>query len=111
MARSPFSTMRLALRTRPSVIDALLSDTTSSDNTAVGDIAMLNNVDGGSNTAVGVAALRDNISGINNCALGRGALRFTTGSDNIAIGREAGANHRLRAITLFPSASLAMLCL
>ena len=51
---------------------------------------MLNNVDGGSNTAVGVAALRDNVSGINNHAFGRGALRFTTGSDNIGIGREAG---------------------
>jgi hypothetical protein len=51
---------------------------------------MLSNVDGSSNTAIGAAALRANISGSNNQAFGRGALRFCTGSNNIAIGREAG---------------------
>ena len=49
-------------------------------------------MDGGSNTAVGAAALRNNVSGGNNQAFGRGALRNATGSDNIGIGREAGAN-------------------
>ena len=55
-------------------------------------------MDGTSNTAVGAAALRDNISGDDNQAFGRGALRFTTGNDNIGIGREAGANQTYRAI-------------
>jgi hypothetical protein len=71
---------------------ALSNNTGTVDNTAVGFFALLNTVDGSSNTAIGAAALRDNVSGINNCALGRGALRFITGSGNIGIGREAGAN-------------------
>jgi len=69
---------------------ALSNNTGTVDNTAVGFFALLNNLGGSSNTAVGAAALRDNVSGINNQAFGRGALRNSTGSNNIAIGREAG---------------------
>jgi uncharacterized coiled-coil protein SlyX len=71
---------------------AMISNTTGFTNTAVGLFALQNNVDGNSNTAVGAAALQNNISGSSNQAFGRGALRFATGSNNIAIGREAGAN-------------------
>ena len=46
---------------------------------------------GSSNTALGAAALLNNVVGFDNQAVGRGALRFSTGNQNIAIGREAGS--------------------
>ena len=70
---------------------ALGNTTIGIDNTAVGLGALQNNTLGSSNTALGSAALLNNVFGFDNQAVGRGALRFSTGNQNIAIGREAGS--------------------
>jgi hypothetical protein len=59
-------------------------------NTALGDLALLNNTTGSANTAVGRNALWLNSSGAGNVAVGRQALgNNTTGSQNTAVGTNA----------------------
>jgi hypothetical protein len=70
----------------------LLFNTTGSDNTAVGAAALLNNTEGFANTANGVNALFSNTTGGSNTAIGFGTLFSNTGSLNIALGINAGAN-------------------
>ena len=70
----------------------LLFNTTGSDNTAVGAAALLNNTEGFANTANGVNALFSNTTGGSNTAIGFGTLFSNTGSLNIALGVNAGAN-------------------
>ena len=70
---------------------ALQNTTIGIDNVAVGLAALQNNTLGSSNVALGASALLNNVTGLDNQAVGRGALRFSTGNQNIAIGREAGS--------------------
>jgi hypothetical protein len=71
---------------------ALFNNTNNDNNTATGKFALSSNTIGSGNTANGVSALDQNISGINNTALGNSALASSTGSGNIAVGFQAGAN-------------------
>jgi hypothetical protein len=72
--------------------EALYSNTTGDDNTAIGSYRPLYaNTTGARNVAVGRQALGLNTTGINNCAVGRFALRnCTTGTENTALGTDAG---------------------
>jgi hypothetical protein len=79
--------------------DALLNNTPfGNDNTAVGFHALFSNTNGTTNTAVGRGALSSNTAGNLNTAIGLYALRSNTtgfdntatGSDNIAVGNDAG---------------------
>ena len=64
--------------------------TTGSDNTAVGNNALLENTTGCWNTAVGGIALQINTTGTRNTALGwESAYNNTTGDCNTALGRSA----------------------
>jgi len=88
---------------------ALFNNINGDSNTAVGRLALLNNTDGLANTATGAVALRNNTTGDANAALGMfslftnstgsrntvigvESLKRNNGSDNIAIGYEAGMN-------------------
>src|SRR5215469_1668004 len=74
---------------------ALIDNQTGDFNTATGTGALQANVGGDANTATGTAALSDNTSGINNTANGVNALFFnTTGHDNTADGLNALLNNR-----------------
>jgi hypothetical protein len=65
----------------------LSSNTTGSDNTAIGSGALENNGIGNDNTATGFEVLASNTSGTANTASGLHAMQFnTTGSDNTASG-------------------------
>lgn len=83
---------------------SLETNTSGGANTAVGAFT-LNVSDGGSsNTAVGIGALQSLQIGNRNVAIGAGALSTTVGSlatsngsNNVAIGFEAGLNNRGRA--------------
>ena len=71
--------------------DALLDLTTGTDNTALGFNALLSDTTGTHNTAVGSSALYAN-QGSNNCAIGAAALGANTtnsGSNNTAVGMDA----------------------
>ena len=89
--------------------NALYSNTTASYNTASGDSALFSNTTGGHNTASGVEALQENTTGVantacganallnnaagnNNTAGGAFALFSNTGSNNVAVGYQAGGN-------------------
>jgi hypothetical protein len=73
-----------------------LSQNTASNNTAVGDQALVNNTNGTENTATGTAALFKNTSGNNNTADGLDALfSNTTGSNNTAHGLLALENNTI----------------
>jgi len=70
--------------------DALLSNTTGSQNVAVGFQALFSNTTGSLNTAIGLNALAYNTTGENNTATGLQALLLnTTGSFNTATGVSA----------------------
>ncbi len=74
-------------------VQALLSNTTGSNNVADGLDALLNNTTGIQNTANGQGALYHNNTGNNNTANGDEALSSnTTGGNNIALGDFAGDN-------------------
>ena len=76
--------------TRPSVLEALNSDTTGNFNTAVGDSALKLNTTGGANTAIGLDALVFNDTGDSNTATGANALfSNTAGIENTATGTDA----------------------
>jgi len=68
----------------------LQSNTTASNNTAVGTSALQLNTTGANNVAVGSAALTSNTTASFNTAVGKDALaNNTTGSENTAIGYNA----------------------
>ena len=86
---------------------ALYTNTTGSDNVAVGwqsmyantngyegvalgSQALYSNTSGQRNTAIGHNVLRSNSTGNDNCGVGWYALRVTTGSNNTALGSAAG---------------------
>ena len=71
---------------------ALHNNTSGAQNTATGYEALLANDSGMNNTATGYLSLNQNISGGGNTAIGAGALFTTTGSENIGIGINSGAN-------------------
>src|SRR5438270_89124 len=71
---------------------ALYQNTTASNNTADGAFALSFNTTGTQNTAIGAFALYNNTSANNNAAEGFQALLHNTGSNNIAMGSNAGAN-------------------
>ena len=67
--------------------DALISNTGGDDNTAVGYNALFSNTDGSFNTAIGFLALSRNTGGDDNTAVGFTALYLnTTGVQNTATG-------------------------
>jgi endosialidase-like protein len=72
--------------------DGALADNTAGFNTAVGTGALHDNTTGISNTALGASALGNNTTGSENTALGLFALIDASGSNNIGIGNDAGAN-------------------
>lgn len=66
----------------------------SSENTAVGNKALMSNTNGYFNTAVGFRALKDNSVGEFNTAIGHGALTSNLGGfENTAVGRAALSNN------------------
>lgn len=71
---------------------ALQHNTEGLANTAIGADALGNNTTGDANAAVGVDALFNNSTGIKNTAIGVESLKRNNGSDNIALGYEAGMN-------------------
>jgi hypothetical protein len=72
---------------------ALISNTTGADNTANGYQALYHNTIGNANTALGKNALVGNTEGVNNTATGDDALpNNTTGNNNTAIGYATLAN-------------------
>lgn len=70
---------------------ALSSNTTGSGNMAMGHQALFNNHDGSVNTAIGWNALLQNISGSDNIALGANAGSLITGDHNIVIADSGAA--------------------
>ena len=76
-----------AFKTRPTVVVALLNNTTGTNNTATGFQALMANTTGGFNTAVGLNALVNNTGGSSNTALGDSAgFNVTTADHVICIG-------------------------
>ena len=71
---------------------ALNNNTSGANNTATGNLALATNTGGNSNTANGFQALFNNINGSFNTADGFGALFNCTGTGNIGVGPNAGAN-------------------
>jgi len=68
----------------------MLSNTTGSKNSAIGDVALYRNTTGNNNAASGANALQENTIGGNNTANGAFALfNNTTSSDNTATGFQA----------------------
>jgi hypothetical protein len=75
-------------------VDALVFNSTGSNNTATGLNALFSNTTGNNNTAIGSDTLSSNITGDFNVAVGPAALLdSTTGNFNIAIGVNALANN------------------
>jgi hypothetical protein len=71
---------------------ALERNTTGSGNTAIGLSALSSNTSAFGNTGSGVNALDRNTTGCCNTASGHSALANNTGTNNIAIGFDAGLN-------------------
>ncbi len=71
---------------------ALYSNTTANSNTATGSSTLGFNTTGYRNTAIGDAALYRNVTGHGNTAIGFQAPYQNTGSNNIALGFNAGSN-------------------
>ena len=70
--------------------EALNLNTMGSENVAIGEASMYGNRSGGENVGIGNYALERINDGSRNVGIGYGALRGANGSDNIAIGYEAG---------------------
>jgi len=83
-------------------VEALLSNTTGTSNSAVGSSALLYNTTGSNNSAVGVNALDANISGSNNVALGTDtASNITAATGGIYIGyNTTGTNSSTNEIVI-----------
>lgn len=71
---------------------SLISNTTGYGNVAIGSQTMYLNTKGHTCVAIGSNALASNVTGWGNIALGAQALYSTTGSNNIAVGYDAGSN-------------------
>jgi hypothetical protein len=71
---------------------ALYSNTAGYVNTAVGAYALYQHATGSWNTAIGDSALKTNTFGEDNTAIGAEALRFSSGSNNAALGFQAGGS-------------------
>ena len=71
---------------------ALYSNNAGYVNTAVGGYALYLHTFGSWNTAIGDSALKTNTFGENNTAIGAEALRFSSGSNNAALGFQAGGS-------------------
>ena len=69
---------------------ALSDNTTGSNNTAVGKFSQQLNTEGIGNTSIGSVSLYNNKVGIDNTAIGYNSLYGTNGSENTALGRDAG---------------------
>jgi hypothetical protein len=78
--------------TRGSGLKRLNANTTGFSNTAVGEIALLDNLTGNLNTALGATALLHNQFGNGNTAIGSNALRNSTEDNNTAVGDNALQN-------------------
>ena len=65
--------------------------TSGGNNTSFGTMALNRITTGRRNTAIGAVAMQDARGVSNNTAIGRGALRHILGSDNVAIGVNAGS--------------------
>jgi hypothetical protein len=100
---------------------ALHSNTTASNNTAIGNSALLSNTTGTDNVSVGVNALYANTTADQNTAIGKAALAtVSTSNNNTAVGFKAltdctnvqntavGAQSMLGATTAFDNAALGM---
>ena len=73
---------------------ALNSNTSGTENTALGASALIYNLVGGGNTAVGSGALIENDTGYNNTAIGQTSLpQNTSGFNNTAVGSQALSNN------------------
>ena len=70
-------------------MNALLSNTTGIQNSAMGKDALQANTTGQQNSAMGVSALNFNVSGSSNTAVGYTALYYITASNNTAVGYQA----------------------
>jgi len=71
--------------------NSLLLNTTASNNTALGAYSLENNTTGTGNTAVGLQALQDNTTANNNTSIGfNSLLQNTTGTENTVMGSLAG---------------------
>jgi hypothetical protein len=71
---------------------ALISNTTGTQNTATGGQALQSNTIGNNNTANGIGALSSNTAGNNNTAVGVSALSvLDSGDNNVALGKNAGS--------------------
>jgi hypothetical protein len=69
---------------------ALFTNTTGSNNTAIGHVALGGNTTGSNNIAVGYLALNENTTASQNTAVGYTAMYTnTTGVENVAVGYEA----------------------
>jgi len=76
--------------------DALVNNTTGTDNTAIGSGALTSNTTGFDNTATGAAALSYNTAGYGNTATGAFALFLNTeGNSNTAVGDGAMVNNTI----------------
>ena len=71
--------------------NALANNTTAVSNTGLGVSAMFATTQGSGNVAVGTFALENNTTGGVNTILGYGAGRVISGSNNIAVGFDAGS--------------------
>ena len=71
---------------------ALQHNTAGLANTAIGALALQNNTTGDANAAFGMFTLFNNSTGIRNTTIGVESLKRNNGSDNIALGYEAGMN-------------------
>lgn len=63
---------------------------TGTDDTGVGDTALLALTSGIKNTAIGSAALSSNLTGSNNTAVGFNTLHNVTGDNNTSVGKDSG---------------------
>jgi hypothetical protein len=78
----------------------LTVNTSGLQNTAFGQGSLFRNTTGGFNTGIGTATLQFLTVGNNNTAVGNQALVAATGSNNIAMGRDAGKNQADGVTTL-----------
>ena len=76
------------------VKNALLANTTTCKNVAIGSDALCSHtVNGVENTAVGHGAQKSNTEGYYNTSVGKNSLvNVTTGDNNISLGRDSGAD-------------------
>jgi hypothetical protein len=70
---------------------ALRDNTTGSENSAFGGGALRQITTGSANTAIGFFSMLNSETGAGNVAIGNGTLQGNNGSNNVAVGNQAGA--------------------